>query len=558
MSRAHVEDVGRSHMHQRCIDFVAASSVGTSASSIETEQHDPESKRRRTTGVSRPLEHYVRMGCFEVLVADPRPTDVFSQSLTFDVATHDHMQADGARCAAFADAISEHARGKIVLEIGTGPSALLAVLAARSGAKRVYAVEGDAAAASAAKQHVEQLVQAGSVPAGCILILHKFSTQLSSADLPEPIDLVVHELLGTFASSEGVRHFLGAARPRVLRAPGACVSIPHRSATMLAPGIAPGRDLLRRVPSRHTAIGPGQKYLIVGRAGALPPELLMATALPFEDLFFNAPPEHEHAPRDDEIAPGERREGGDGTSGGATCGASGDATGGASGDATGGASGDAAGGATGGATVVGSSSCCRVGFGTECTREEHPLWFTADRDGLVEGFYIWLRFQAAAGHGWVDSFSGSRDGQSTSWAVLFVPLGAAAVAVRTGERLCATCTVLGGGTRTPAYAFRFDGPGGAEGPSVRPLHTVALSLGELYPLNGGSWCRACAGTTASVAEEQSAWHYCAGCGDAYHRRCCSADVASVGQQHEGERRPGRQAPGGSLAAAVAWRCRTCV
>lgn len=492
-------------LHRR-IDFVAAGSAST-------ESFVAEPKRPRTAAALPPLlEKFVRTGCFEVLVADPRPTDVFSQSLTFDVATHEHMQADSARCAAFADALSEHARDKIVLEIGTGPSALLAVLAARAGAERVYAVEGDAAAAAAAQKHVEQLVQAGSLAAGRIVVLHRFSTELTPADVPERVDMVLHELLGTFASSEGVRYFLGAAQPRVLGAADShCLSIPHRASTVLAPGVAPSLELLLRVPARHTAIGPGQKYLIVGRAGALPPELLMAAAQPFEDLLFNAA----------RTTDGDRRgvDGDDGSSGNAAAGAEVD-------------------GSDCGADVV--------GVGCERPREERTLRFTADRDGTVDGFYAWLRFQAAAGHRWVDSYSGSLHGQSTSWAVLFLPLPTP-IALRAGETLRATCTVIGGDTRAPSYAFRFDGAEGPRGSQPPPLYTVPLSLAELYPLNGGAWCRACAGTTASVAEEGTAWRHCAACGHAYHRLCCSGS-ASIHVHAAREE---------AAAAATSWTCHAC-
>ena len=134
-------------MPGRTVEFVAASSPAPRGC-------EEEHKRTRTSGqpedVVRPpcrLAHYVRTGRFAVLVADPRHADIFSQSLTFDLATHGHMQADMSRCAAFSDALLTHAAGKVVLEIGTGPAALLAVLAARAGAARVYAVESDAASA---------------------------------------------------------------------------------------------------------------------------------------------------------------------------------------------------------------------------------------------------------------------------------------------------------------------------------------------------------------------------------------------------------------------------
>ena len=467
--------------------------------------------KRTCTRPEKPLEVYVRADCFEVLVTDPRPTDIFSQSLTFDVDQHTHMQADRGRCTAFASALVEHAVGKVVLEIGTGPSALLAVIAARAGATRVYALEGDKAAATAAQRHVDQLVCDGSLSAGCIVILPKFSTELTAADCPEPVQLVVHELLGTFASSEGVRHFFDDARHRAQCYTDTCLSVPHRAQSMLAPGVAPSLALLHRVPSRHTAIGPSQKYLLVGRAGALPPSLLAAAALPFEDLRFNG--------WDAEgIGAGTvGREGDEGSMGGVT---------------------NRAFAGEGCRRLAGRDGGGKGGGGGGRGREEQNLSFTATRDATVDGFYAWMRFQASEGHEWVDSYTGSSDGQSTSWAVLFLPLGAPMI-VRAGEVLHVSCTVIGGDTCSPAYAFRF---GGAD-PLAAPRHAVSLSLAELYPLSGGEWCRACAGTTASVADEQRLWRHCKSCGAAYHRICVGGDTLA--------------APAGDHANAP-WRCAACV
>jgi len=438
-----MQDVMPTRAPGRTVEFVAASSPPPRGC-------EEEHKRKRTSGqpedVVRPpcrLARYVRTGRFPVLVADPRHSDIFSQSLTFDLATHGHMQADVSRCAAFSDALLTHAAGKVVLEIGTGPAALLAIMAARAGAARVYAVESDAASAEAARQHIAQLVLSGDLAAGQIVILEKFSTDLTSADLPESVQLVVHEMLGTFASSEGVRHFYESAR-RLL--PPSCLSIPHRAMTMLAPGLAPSLELLSRVDARHTAIGPRQKYLIVGRCGGLPRELLLADAQPFEDVCFNG---------------------------------------------------------VAGTLGAGIGGCARQ-------REEEELHFTASRDGEHGGYFAFLRFQAADGGHWVDSYDGSH-GQSTSWAVMFLPL-ARPRAVRGGDEMRAICAVEGGASPTPAYSFDLAGSDGYD-------ELITLSLSELYPLDGGAWCRKCGGTTNSVAEEGRDWIGCHLCGDAYHRHC---------------------------------------
>ena len=419
--------------HMRRIAFVAD---GAAAPPDE----DAQQNKRARPWNELPLARFVRTSRFEVLVADPRPTDIFSQSLSFNAHTHAHMQDDSARCMAFFDALVAHAHGKVVLEMGTGRAALLAVYAAQAGARQVYAVESDASSASAARSHIESLVEAGSLKHGQVIVLVGFSSSLTRADIPEPVDLVVHELLGVFASSEGVAHFFRAAQRTLL--PPRCLSIPHRAASMLAPGVAPSIDLLSRVPDRHTAIGPRQKYLQVGRCGALPSSLLLDVAQPFEELWFNAPLDD----LDGERPPG-------------------------------------------------------------C--EQRTLRFAASSAGLFEGCYAHMRFQAADGQPWVDSFAGSDSGQSTSWAVLFLPLNEPRH-VAAGDSIVVTCTVVGGASRAPRYSFDF---GGAH---EKP---TTLTLAELYPLDGGAWCRACAGTTSTVSEERREWLSCRECGDAYHRRC---------------------------------------
>jgi predicted RNA methylase len=51
------------------------------------------------------------------------------------------MVDDEQRTAAYAAAIQRRAKGATVADVGTGPFALLAVLAVKFGARKVYAIE---------------------------------------------------------------------------------------------------------------------------------------------------------------------------------------------------------------------------------------------------------------------------------------------------------------------------------------------------------------------------------------------------------------------------------
>ena len=77
-----------------------------------------------------------------------------------------------------------------MLDIGTGPFAVLALIAARAGAKKVYAIEAQPKAAALARSAIKK---ARDVPDGVITVLEGFSTELT---LPEKADLVVAEIIG--------------------------------------------------------------------------------------------------------------------------------------------------------------------------------------------------------------------------------------------------------------------------------------------------------------------------------------------------------------------------
>ena len=261
--------------------------------------------------------------------------------------------------------------------------------------------------------------------------------------------MVIHELLGHFAGSEGVGHFYNDLRTRLCPA---ALSIPHRAQTMLAPGLHPSPELLARAPPGQTLIGPGQKYLalpglLLGPASAL----LLAPPQPAEDVQFN-----------------------DGTALGVT------------------------------------------------VLQGRDLAFELD-DGAaqVEGWYAWLRFQPDAAGGWADTFEGDGKSHGTSWQVVFLPW--IAPSQRTGSppgkrprtphtvhaRLCVSSLGV-----TPEYVFDFWVANGDGFTATTPI-----TLGELYPLTGGDYCRHCRGTTKSLRDQETRFRACSRCHGAYHRAC---------------------------------------
>ena len=144
------------------------------------------------------------------------------------------MRDDVVRTAAYRRAIAAAANGHVVLDIGTGALALLALFAAESGAEHVYALEVNESAFAAAQRTV-----AASPFADRVTVLHTFSTDATLA-LPSPATLLVHELIGEVAGEEGVVAAISDAARRHL-APHAPppLSIPARSRSLVAPCTLP-------------------------------------------------------------------------------------------------------------------------------------------------------------------------------------------------------------------------------------------------------------------------------------------------------------------------------
>ena len=151
--------------------------------------------------------------------------------IRFEDSSYQGMLDDGGRTPAFEAAIKarvERQPGLLVLDIGTGPFAVLAIAAARAGAGKVYAVEHDGPVAAKARAAV--------AAAGLSDIIEVVEGMSTAITLPEKVDLVLAEVIGTYATEEGCYHTIRDAHARHVKEPTRRDSwIPHTCETWAAP-----------------------------------------------------------------------------------------------------------------------------------------------------------------------------------------------------------------------------------------------------------------------------------------------------------------------------------
>ena len=154
-----------------------------------------------------------------------------------DPVEHARMLHDDRRTNDFLAALAKAVRpGDVVLDIGTG-SGVLAIAAARAGARHVYAVEASDIADAAAR------VFALNDMEDRITLVDGWSRQI---ELPEQADLLVSEVIGNEPFEEEILETTLDARRRLLK-PGARL-IPH-ALTLFA------RPLLPEAEARQRALG---------------------------------------------------------------------------------------------------------------------------------------------------------------------------------------------------------------------------------------------------------------------------------------------------------------
>jgi hypothetical protein len=150
-------------------------------------------------------------------------------------ALHVRLLNDRTRVAAYLRAIEEVVRpGQVVVDIGTG-TGVLAIAAARAGARHVYAIEAGIIADTARR------VVAANGLADRITVLRGWSTQV---ELPECADAVVSEILGNEPLAEGVIEATRDALQRMAH-PEACL-VPSRVRLFALPVDVPPSEMARR------------------------------------------------------------------------------------------------------------------------------------------------------------------------------------------------------------------------------------------------------------------------------------------------------------------------
>jgi type I protein arginine methyltransferase len=127
-----------------------------------------------------------------------------------DLYEHEKMLADRARVDAYVEAIKRLVQPEhVVLDLGTG-TGLLAMLAARRGAKRVYAIDHS------------KFIEIAKLVARCNGIDNITFVQQNSRSFspPEKIDIIVHEQLGDALFNENMLENLFDLKRRVLKTTG--------------------------------------------------------------------------------------------------------------------------------------------------------------------------------------------------------------------------------------------------------------------------------------------------------------------------------------------------
>jgi protein arginine N-methyltransferase 1 len=127
------------------------------------------------------------------------------------VEYHRTLLADRVRTSSYQRALLATVRpGDVVLDVGTG-TGLLACLAARAGARRVYAIESD---------DVIDVARPICRQNGLDEVVVFLNERAERVELPEKVDVVVTETMGNFGVDEGLLGIGIDVRTRLLRQGG--------------------------------------------------------------------------------------------------------------------------------------------------------------------------------------------------------------------------------------------------------------------------------------------------------------------------------------------------
>jgi 16S rRNA G966 N2-methylase RsmD len=154
--------------------------------------------------------------------------------VAFNGAAYKAMKDDPTRTPLFQQAIfnrlGKNPESLTVIDLGTGPFALFAIMAAQLGAGRVYAMESNREAARSARITI---VRAGFQDV--ITVLDGYSTDIKLPN-DDKADFCIAEIIGSIATEEGAYATIRDAHKRFLKNPELPSSwIPRQIQTYAAP-----------------------------------------------------------------------------------------------------------------------------------------------------------------------------------------------------------------------------------------------------------------------------------------------------------------------------------
>jgi len=146
-----------------------------------------------------------------------------SEYLGYNDIAYFAMNYDDLRAGSYRDAIYQAVKDKVVVDVGTGPDAILAQHCVAAGAKKVYAIELLEEVYLKAK---EKIISLGLQDK--ITLIHG---DVLDVELPEQVDYCVCALVGNMGSSDGCIPIMNSAR-KLLKDPRNM--IPYRSVVKIA------------------------------------------------------------------------------------------------------------------------------------------------------------------------------------------------------------------------------------------------------------------------------------------------------------------------------------
>jgi amino acid adenylation domain-containing protein len=150
-------------------------------------------------------------------------TPSLAEYFVYDEILYNSLTKDERRNQYYKRAFSRYLNDKIVLDIGTGPDAILSQFCINAGAKKVYSVEILEDTYLKAKKMITSLGLDDK-----IILIHGDIRKIS---LPEKVDYCVSEIVGAIGGSEGAAAIVNSSR-RLLKNPSNM--LPKRSLTKVA------------------------------------------------------------------------------------------------------------------------------------------------------------------------------------------------------------------------------------------------------------------------------------------------------------------------------------